>query len=381
MVHCRIRCGEPLQFGRRGCRYDHDRPQCEIPVTTARDPAPNHSTYKSTWSDLVKLNIPLAAALCIAFTAQAGHAAGVIEVDGSSTVYPITEAVAEEFQSQGGGARVTVGISGTGGGFKRFCRGETDISNASRPILKEEMVTCAQAGVKYFELPIAYDAITIVVNKESTFADQLTVAELKTMWEPAAQGKVMNWNQIRSSFPNQPLKLAGPGADSGTFDYFTEAIVGRTKASRGDYQASEDDNVIVQFVSRDKGALGYFGMAYFEENQDKLRAVPVVANGSTTPVSPSAQTVVDGSYQPLSRPLFIYVKEKSVHRPEVKAFVDFYLKNADTLSREVGYVGLPAAAYQLAVKNFEAGKLGTGFGGTPEGGLRVEEVLGREGKL
>jgi phosphate transport system substrate-binding protein len=309
------------------------------------------------------------------------EAASVIEIDGSSTVYPITEAVAEEFQSQGGGARVTVGISGTGGGFKRFCRGETDISNASRPILKQEMVACAQAGIRYYELPVAYDALTVVINKENTFVDHLTVAELKTMWEPAAQGTITSWNQVRSGFPDMPLKLAGAGADSGTFDYWTEAIVGKSKASRGDYQASEDDNVTVQFVSRDKGAFGYFGFAYYEENQDKLKAVPIVANGSSTPVPPSVATVNDGTYQPLSRPLFIYVKEKSLSRPEVKAFVEFYLNEGAALSREVGYIELPAGAYELALDNLRTGKLGTGFGGTPEVGLKVEELLAREGKL
>ena len=308
------------------------------------------------------------------------RAAGVIEVDGSSTVFPITEAVAEEFQMQGGG-RVTVGISGTGGGFKRFCRGETDISNASRPILKEEMILCAQAGIKYFELPIAFDALTVIVSKQNAFVDQLTVAELKTMWEPAAQGKVTNWNQIRPSFPDMPLKLAGAGADSGTFDYFTEAVVGRAKASRGDYQASEDDNVTVQFVSRDKGAIGYFGLAYFEENADKLRAVPIVSPKSGQAVSPSVDTVNDGSYQPLSRPMFIYVKEKSLERPEVKAFVDFYIAEGGALASEVGYVGLPDAAYEAIRKNFESGKLGTVFGGTPEIGLTIEELLARETKL
>jgi phosphate transport system substrate-binding protein len=239
------------------------------------------------------------------------YAADVIEVDGSSTVYPITEAVAEEFQAQGGGTRVTVGISGTGGGFKRFCRNETDISNASRPILREEMIACAQSGVKYLELPVAYDALTVVISKQNDFVDHLTVNELRTMWAPAAQGKVTNWKQIRSSFPDLPLKLAGAGADSGTFDYWTEAIVGKAKASRGDYQATEDDNVTVQFVSREKGALGYFGLAYYQENKDKLRAVPIVASGSTAPVAPSIQTVNDGTYQPLSRPIFVYVKQAS----------------------------------------------------------------------
>ena len=309
-------------------------------------------------------------------------AQAAIKIDGSSTVFPIAEAVAEEFQiSKRGKVRVTVGIAGTGGGFKRFCRGETDISNASRPILKEEMVLCAQAGVKYFELPIAYDALTVVVSKNNDFVDHLTIEELKKMWEPAAAGKITSWKQVRDSFPDLPLKLAGAGADSGTFDYFTEAVVGVAKSSRGDYQASEDDNVTVQFVSRDKGALGYFGLAYYEENKDTLRAVPIVASGGSTGVLPSIASVNDGTYTPLSRPIFIYVKEKSVQRPEVRKFVEFYLKEGGALTREVGFVDLPAAAYELALKNFNEGKLGTGFGGKSEVGLKVEELLAREGKL
>jgi phosphate transport system substrate-binding protein len=305
----------------------------------------------------------------------------IVRIDGSSTVYPITEAVAEEFQIRVGGARVTVGISGTGGGFKRFCRDETDIANASRPILKEEMAACAQAGVRYFELPVAYDALTVVVSKHNTFVDQLTIDELKVMWEPAAQGTITNWQQIRPSFPDRPLKLAGAGADSGTFDYWTEAIVGRAKASRGDYQASEDDNVTVQFVSRDSAALGYFGMAYYEENTDTLRAVPIVPPGGATGVMPSVQTVNEGTYQPLSRPLFIYVKEASLQRPEVRSFVEFFLREGGALAREVGYVALPDVAYELALKNLDSGRVGTGFGGVPEIGLRVEELLRREGTL
>jgi phosphate transport system substrate-binding protein len=324
--------------------------------------------------------LAFAFALAVTALAPAARAAAVIEIDGSSTVYPITEAVAEEFQASQGGTRVTVGISGTGGGFKKFCRGEIDIADASRPIMKEEMVACAQAGVRYFELPIAYDALTVVVSKENTFVDQLTVDELKKMWEPAAQRTVTNWNQIRASFPDLELKLAGAGADSGTFDYWTEAIVGRSKASRGDYQASEDDNVTVQFVSRDKGALGYFGFAYFEENADKLRAVPIVPPGGTAGITPSATTVNDGTYQPLSRPIFIYVKEKSIERPEVRAFVDFYLTEGGALAREVGYIELPGEAYELAQEIVIAGRVGSGFSGTPEIGLKVEELLARERK-
>lgn len=323
----------------------------------------------------------LLAALGGAWSAGTAHAAGLIEIDGSSTVYPVTEAVAEEFQKVSGGTKVTVGISGTGGGFKRFCRGETDISDASRPILREEMILCAQAGVKYYELPVAYDALTVVVGKNNDFVDYLTVEELKKMWEPAAQGKVTNWKQIRDSFPDMPLKLAGPGADSGTFDYFTEAVMAKAKSSRGDYQASEDDNVIVQFVSRDKGALGYFGLAYYEENKDKLRAVPIKATADAEAVLPSLATVNNGAYVPLSRPIFIYVKEKAKARPEVREFVEFYLKNGAELAKEVGYVDLPAAAYELALENFRSGKLGTGFGGASEVGLKVEDLLKREGKL
>jgi len=312
---------------------------------------------------------------------SAAYAAGTVEVDGSSTVYPITEAVAEEFQKVGGGTRVTVGISGTGGGFKRFCRGETDISDASRPILKDEMVLCAQNGVKYVELPIAMDALTVVVGKASSWVNYLTVAELRKMWQPSAQGKVTNWKQIRDGFPDAPMSLTGPGADSGTFDYFTEAVVGKAKSSRGDYQASEDDNVIVQFVSRNKGALGYFGLAYYEENKDKLTAVPIKATDTSAAVLPSIATVNDGTYQPLARPLFIYVSAKSIKRPEVKQFVDFYLDQGPELAKEVGYINLPEAEYTQAKQNFAAGKLGTGFGGTPEVGVKVGDLLKREGKM
>jgi len=318
------------------------------------------------------------AALACGFSA-AVFAAGTVEADGSSTVYPITEAVAEEFQS-GGGGRVTVGISGTGGGFKRFCRGETDISNASRPILKDEMVLCAQNGVKYVELPVAMDALTVVVSKDTDFVDYLTVAELKKMWEPGAQGKITNWNQIRSTFPDMKLQLSGAGADSGTFDYFTEAVVGKAKSSRGDYQASEDDNVTVQFVSRNKGAIGYFGLAYYEENKDKLRAVPIKATDQSPAVAPSLATVNDGTYQPLARPIFIYVSAKSAKRPEVKKFVEFFLDNAPDLAKEVGYVNLLPEEYTLAKQNFAAGKVGTGFGGVAEVGVKIADLLNREAK-
>ncbi|WP_082209874.1 PstS family phosphate ABC transporter substrate-binding protein [Fischerella sp. PCC 9605] len=300
-----------------------------------------------------------------------------IAIDGSSTVYPITEAVAEDFQKQKGGAvKVTVGVSGTGGGFKKFCSGQTDISNASRPILAKEMEACKKAGVQYIELPVAYDALTVVVNPANNWAKSLSVAELKKIWEPAAQGKIKNWNQVRQGFPNAPLTLYGPGPDSGTFDYFTEAVNGKSKASRTDYTPSEDDNVLVQGVSRDKNALGYFGYAYYAANQNKVKAVPI--DGGKGPVSPSKETVENGTYQPLSRPIFIYVSAKAALRPEVKEFVEFYLNNGAKYVQEVNYVPLPAQAYQIALGHFQKPKLGTVFGGKEAVGLQVNELLQRE---
>jgi phosphate transport system substrate-binding protein len=313
--------------------------------------------------------------------AQASHAQ-IVKVDGSSTVYPITEAVAEEFQkAKKNQVKVTVGISGTGGGFKKFCRGETDVSDASRPISAKEMAACAEAGIKYVELPVAFDALTVVINPKNTWIKELKVEELKKMWEPAAQGKITRWNQVNPAWPDAPLKLFGPGADSGTFDYFTDAINGKEKSSRGDFTASEDDNVLVQGVSRDVNAIGYFGLAYYVENKDKLKAAPIVNKGATRAVSPALETVMDGTYQPLARPIFIYVSDKAMQRAEVREFVEYYLKNAPTLVKEVGYVPLSAAHYSQALKNFSSKKLGTGFGGKNEVGIRVEELLAREGKL
>jgi phosphate transport system substrate-binding protein len=316
-----------------------------------------------------------------AFVAAPAFAQQIVKVDGSSTVFPVTEAVAEDFQkAKKQQVRVTVGISGTGGGFKKFCRGETDISNASRPILKAEMADCAKAGIEYFELPVAFDAITVVVNPKNSFIKQLTVAEMRKMWEPAAQGKVTRWNQVNPQWPDQPMKLFGPGADSGTFDYFTEAVVGKSKSSRGDFTASEDDNVLVQGVSRDVNGLGYFGYAYYIENKDKLKAVPIV-NGKGQPVEPSMETVLKGAYSPLARPIFIYASAKSLARPEVKDFVEYYLKNAGTLAREVKYVPLPDSAYKTALEHVQKGKKGTVFGGAAEVGVTVEELLRREASL
>src|SRR4030043_420143 len=250
-----------------------------------------------------------------------------IKIDGSSTVYPITEAVAEEFQKMKKGAvKVTVGISGTGGGFKKFSRGEIDISDASRPIVKKEMDACKEAGIEYIELPVAYDGLAVMVNPKNNWVTSMTVADLKKIWEPAAERKITKWNHVNPAWPDVPLKLYGPGVDSGTFDYFTEAIVGKSRSSRGDFTASEDDNVLVQGIASDRGGLGFFGYAYYAENPDKLKLVGIDAGKGA--VLPSLQTVMDGTYAPLSRPIFIYFNKKSMERPEVKEFVEFYLKNA-----------------------------------------------------
>lgn len=325
--------------------------------------------------------ISIAAVVAATLSGGNAFAQAMVKVDGSSTVFPITEAVAEEFgKLKKGGVRVTVGVSGTGGGFKKFCRGEIDISDASRPITEKEMADCKAAGIKYIELPIAFDALTVVVNPKNSFIKQLTVEELKSMWEPAAQGKVGKWNQVNPTWPETALKLFGPGADSGTFDYFTEAAVGKAKSSRGDYTASEDDNVLVQGVSRDGGALGYFGFAYYIENKDKLKAVPIVNPKTGKAVEPSLETVVSGEYQPLSRPIFIYVNAAAAQRPEIKEFVEFYLKNASALTKEVRYVPLSDADYKHAADNFAKKKTGTAFGGHSEVGVKVSDLLKRDPK-
>jgi len=325
----------------------------------------------------------IALAFATAFSTTALAQGALVKIDGSSTVYPVTEAVAEEFQkAEKNAIKVTVGISGTGGGFKKFCRGETDISDASRPILKSEMEECAKAGITYYELPIAFDALTVVVNPQNKFLDKgITVEQLKKMWEPGAQGKIMRWNQIDPSWPDAPLKLFGAGADSGTFDYFTEAIVGKSKSSRGDFTASEDDNVLVQGVSRDTNALGYFGYAYYAENQSKLKAVPIIEKAGKPGVLPSMNSVIDGTYQPLSRPIFIYVSVKAFERPEVKKFVEYYLTHGAKLAKEVKYVPLPDKAYTMNREHLAKGKKGTVFGGIAEVGVKIDDLMAREAKL
>lgn len=332
--------------------------------------------FKKIVSSMVVL---IFVAMAVSVTAMAAEK--IIKIDGSSTVYPVTEAVGEEFQKfKKGAVKVTIGISGTGGGFKKFCRGETDISDASRPILKAEMELCEKNGIEYIELPVAYDGMAVMVNPKNNWVDKMTVEELKKIWEPAAQGKITRWNQIRPEWPNAPLKLFGAGVDSGTYDYFTEAIVGKAKSSRGDFTSSEDDNVLVQGIAGDKYSLGFFGVAYYEENRDKLKLVPIVNPKTGKAVIPTTETVMDGSYQPLSRPIFIYVNFKSIERPEVKEFVEFYLKNAPRLVKEVKYIPLPQKAYELAMERFSKRKKGTMFGGHQEVGLKIEDLLKREEK-
>lgn len=317
--------------------------------------------------------------LSASITAGVANASPIIKIDGSSTVFPITEAVAEDFQiAKRGAIRVTVGISGTGGGFKKFCRNEIDIVNASRSITQLEMDACKQEGVQYIEMPIAFDALTIVVNPKNTWSKTITIDELKRIWEPGAQGVITHWNQINPAWPDKKIKLYGPGADSGTFEYFTEAIVGKAKSSRGDFTASEDDNVLVQGVASDIYALGFFGFAYYIENSKKINAVAVDSgNGG---VIPSAATVENNSYKPLSRPIFIYVNAKSTEKPEINEFVNFYMKNAPELVTEVKYFPLSKEVYNLNIEHLDKKKTGTVFKdmGT---NIKPEDILKLESSL
>ncbi len=314
--------------------------------------------------------------------APAPSAPAIIAIDGSSTVFPINEAVAEEFQ-KANKAKVTIGVSGTGGGFKKFCAGEIAIAGASRPVKPSEAELCATAKIEMIELPIAYDGLAIVVHPSNSWAKSITVAELKRLWEPAAQGKVMKWSAVRTGWPDKEVHLFGPGVDSGTYDYFTKAINGEEHKSRGDYTSSEDDNVLVQGVSRDPLALGFFGLAYVTENRDKLKPVPVDdgddKNGKG-PIAASQTTVRDGTYQPLSRPLFIYVNKAAASRPEVAAFAEFYLTKGEKLVNDAHYIALPAKAYELALARFKKGTTGSLFGGAggSQIGVTVEALLARE---
>jgi phosphate transport system substrate-binding protein len=315
-----------------------------------------------------------------AFGATAFAQVPLVRIDGSSTVFPITEAVAEEFQkSKRNAVRVTVGVSGTGGGFRKFCRGESDVQNASRPITKNEMAECQKNGVTYIEMPVAYDALSVVVNPRNEWLKEISVDELKKIWEPGAQGKVMRWNQVNPAWPDRPFRLFGAGTDSGTFDYFTEAVNGKSKASRGDFTASEDDNVLVQGVSRDVDSLGFFGFAYYAENRDKLKALPISWKGGKA-VAPTEETVINGTYQPLSRPIFVYVSAAAAKRPEVREFAEFYNRNAAKLVKEVKYVPLPAAAYNYNLDALAKTRVGTKFGGENLVGVTIEALMKMEAK-
>lgn len=323
-------------------------------------------------------------ATALATTVIAGSAMAqtkTIVIDGSSTVFPPAEAFAEEFQKlKKGAVRVTVGVSGTGGGFKKFCRGETDISNGSRPILRQEMDECAKNGVTFIEMPIAFDALTVAVSPKNKFIECLTVAELKKIWEPAAQGKIMNFSDVNPKFPNVKMSLFGAGADSGTFDYFTEAVNGKAKATRADFTASEDDNVLVQGIERDENSLGYIPFAYYEPHKTQLKAIGIDEGKGKGCVKPSLEAVTAGTYNPLARPLFIYISAKSAAKQEVKEYVEFIMTKGAPLVAEVKYLPLPASAYATALKHFTDGRLGTVFGGVPEVGVSVEELMKRDAK-
>ena len=294
-------------------------------------------------------------------------------IDGSSTVFPITEAIAKAYNAEASNpVEVALGFSGTGGGFEKFCAGQTDISNASRPITTAEIAACDAKNVRYFELPVAFDALTVVVNPQNTWANDITVAELKKMWQPTAQSQITNWSQVRPGWPDQPLTLFGPGLASGTYDYFADVIVGEN--TRSDFVASEDDDLLVQGVAQTAGALGYFGLAYFEENSGILKALAV--DGGSGPVAPTPENVARAAYQPLSRPLFIYVNYTSAQRnPAVREFVEYYLKTAPEAVPTVGYIPLTEEAYNIALVNFHGGEVGTVFEGQPQPNLTLSEVL------
>ena len=319
--------------------------------------------------------LTLAGALICLALALAACGAGTVDIDGSSTVFPISEAMVEEFAKVSvGPSRLVIGISGTGGGFKKFCAGETDINNASRPIKQIEVEKCAENGVEYIELPIAIDGITIAVNPDNHFVQCLTVADLHAMWSPEAEGRIKRWSEVRPEWPDETLRLYGPGVDSGTFDYFTSVINGEAQASRGDFTSSERDNVLVQGVSGDKTSLGYFGYAFALENRDILKVVAV--DGGNGCVSPTSETINDGSYNPLSRPLLMYVARESAEVEAVKDFIRYHISpQRERLIEEVGFVAFPARVYELALARFEKGLTGTLFGGSDPHQGTVEEIL------
>ncbi len=300
---------------------------------------------------------------------------GDISIDGSSTVFPITEAMAEEFgNATGGNVRITVGVSGTGGGFKKFCAGETIITDASRPIKQSEVDLCAENDIEYIELPVAIDGVSVMVNPKNDFVECMTIDELHTVWGPDAEGQVTKWSQVRDGWPDEDLRLYAPGTDSGTFDYFTEVVNGAGGASRGDFLPSEDDNVLVTGIGGDQGALGYFGYAYYAENADRLRLLSV--DGGSGCITPTEETINNGAYSPLSRPLFIYVSADALNEEHIRAFVEFYLdKGNRQLVSETGYIPFPDTIYDLALAKFQNGTSGAAFGGDERMHGTVEEVL------
>ena len=315
------------------------------------------------------------AAFFCAMCALVACGAGTTDIDGSSTVFPITEAMVEDWgDSIGGSARVGIGISGTGGGFKKFCDGETDINDASRPIKASEVLKCAEGGIEFIELPVALDGLTLGVNPDNDFVSCLTIEELHTMWAPEAEGVIDRWNQVRADWPDEKLRLYGPGVDSGTFDYFTETINGEAQSSRGDFTSSERDNVLVRGIAGDRGSLGYFGYSYFVENRDILKMVAVDSGNGC--IKPTDETINDGTYSPLSRPLFIYVSKMAWKEPDVKDFVSYFVSydRADLL-RDLGFVPFPERVHDLVLDRFQRGLSGTIFGGeNPQHGT-VEEIL------
>ena len=319
--------------------------------------------------------LTLAPALFALALVLAACGAGTIDIDGSSTVFPISEAMVEEFaKASGGSARLVIGISGTGGGFKKFCAGETDIINASRPIKQIEVEKCAENGVEYIELPIAIDGLTVTVNPDNDFVQCLTVQDLHTMWSPDAEGRIKRWSQVRPDWPDRRLRLYGPGVDSGTFDFFTRVVNGEAQASRGDFTSSERDNVLVTGVSGDKSSLGYFGYAFAVENRGILKVVDI--DGGDGCVTPTKKTISDGSYRPLSRPLLIYVAREAADLPGVRDFVRFHISpEREQLIGEVGFVPFPARVSELVLARFEKGLTGTLFGGSDRQQGTVEEIL------
>ncbi|MEM8831736.1 MAG: PstS family phosphate ABC transporter substrate-binding protein [Cyanobacteria bacterium P01_G01_bin.19] len=327
------------------------------------------------------LGLGLVASLLVFASSLNAQEKQPINIDGSSTVYPITQRIVADYRSKKeDAADIRVNFSGTGGGFDKFCRGEIDISNASRPIQLDEMEACNSAGIRYIELPVAFDALTVVVNPQNTWLDSITVAELDKIWSPQAQGNITNWNQVRDGFPDRPLNLYAPGKNSGTFDYFTEAVVGEAKASRNDITQSEDDDILVEQVSQDPNAIGYFGLAYYEQQADEMKALAIDSGNGA--VLPSRETVEQGQYQPLSRPLFVYVNAAAAQKnQELRQLIDYYLAQAPELVTEVGYVPLPEEAYHINKVSFHRGEVGTVFEGQSQFNLTIPELLRKQARF